>query len=349
MRNNYLVIMAGGIGSRFWPVSTPEKPKQFIDILGVGKTLIQSTVDRFVNICPKENIFIVTNEQYDSIIKEQLPFISDDQILLEPFMRNTAPCIAYAVNKIYKKNKNARIVVSPADHFIQDENSFQETIEKGIEVIKSNDVLVTLGITPSYPATGYGYIERENENELSGGMYKAKGFKEKPQLEIAERYVEQGNYLWNSGIFIWTAKSCINAFEEFLPKIQDAFQGLKNEYYSNNERNKIKPIYENCESISIDYGVMEKAENVFVIPSNFGWSDVGSWKALYDLAKKDDYENVLNENAKYIESEGNLLKVPKGKRVIIQGAKDFMIVDTGDTLLISKLDQDQRMKEFSKE
>ena len=340
--------MAGGVGSRFWPVSTPEKPKQFIDILGTGKTLIQATVSRFKGVCPDENIYIVTNKQYSNIIKEQLPFMEEDQILLEPCMRNTAPCIAYAVNKIYSKNKEANIIVSPADHFIQDEKTFQEIIQKGLGAALDNGALITLGITPSYPATGYGYIEQLKDETLVPEIYKSNGFKEKPQLDVAEKYIEQGNFLWNSGIFIWTAKTSIKALENYLPEIQKAFVGLSNKYYSKSEREELNTIYENCENISIDYGVMEKADNVYVIPSDFGWSDVGSWKALYDLAAKDESDNVITNSAKYIESKGNLVNVPDGKKVIVQGAEGFMVIDTGDTLLITKIDQDQRIKEFSK-
>jgi mannose-1-phosphate guanylyltransferase len=349
MENNFLVIMAGGVGSRFWPVSTPDQPKQFIDILGLGKTLVQSTVERFSGICKDENIYIVTNEQYKDVVNEQLPFMLEEQILLEPCMRNTAPCIAYAVNKIYSQNPDANIVVSPADHFIKDEIEFKRIIQKGLDVTLDKDVLLTIGIKPSYAATGYGYIEQVENERLTLDIFKSGGFKEKPDIEVAKKYLETGHFLWNSGIFIWSAKSCIKALKIHLPVIQDVFEELSSSYYTDLEMDKLISAYEGCENISIDYGLMEKADNVYVIPSDFGWSDVGSWKALYDLAKKDEFKNTIHSSTKYIESKGNLVNVPDGKKVIIQGADDFMIIDTGDTLLVAKIDQDQRIKEFSKQ
>lgn len=347
MNNNYLILMAGGIGSRFWPVSTPEQPKQFLDILGKGESLIQSTVNRFMDICPPENIYIVTNEDYKDIVKEQLPFLKSHQILLEPCMRNTAPCINYAARKIAKENKNAKIVVSPADHYIKDVKDFKEIINVGLDTIGSHDVLITIGIRPTYPATGYGYIEK-SDNTIEPGIYKSKGFKEKPDFNRAKQYVVDGNYFWNSGIFIWSASSILSALKEFVPDIYNAFEDISDYFYSDQEQQVLNEVYQGCENISIDYAVMEKAQNVYVIPADFGWSDIGSWKSLYDLKEKDEQFNSKSNNVKFIESKGNYVNVSDKKRVIVQGAEDFMIIESDGVLLIAKLDQDQRIKEFSK-
>lgn len=341
MQNSYLIIMAGGVGSRFWPFSTKESPKQFIDVFDSGETLIQSTANRFKNIVKPENIFVVTNQEYDGLVKEQLPLIPLDNILLEPFMRNTAPCIAYAINKIFHKDKNANIIVSPADHFIANEKKFIEIIMQGLEFTENSDNLLTIGIQPTYPATGYGYINSKANGEILHEVVIE--FKEKPSTEVALNYIRQGNYYWNSGLFLWNVNAIRKAMSLHLPDIQSKISKI--EFYTENEKDQLEIVYKSCESISIDYGIMEKADNIFVIHGEFGWSDVGSWKSLYDLSKKDETGNVGTNKTKFIESNNNFVK--SEKNVIIQGVEDLLVVESEKDLLICKLDQDQRVKEFS--
>lgn len=335
--------MAGGIGSRFWPLSTPQKPKQFLDISNSGKTLLQNTFERLNGLVEIQNVFVVSNEEYEGLVKEQLKDIPEENVLLEPFMRNTAPCIAYAVNKIYAKDKNANIIVSPADHFIANPKGFVNVVKQGLKFTANNDSIVTIGITPSYPATGYGYIEGDSNNSTS--IVPVKSFKEKPEINVAMEYLNHGSFYWNSGLFIWNVKTIINNLEKYLPKIQSGFSTIG--YYTEKENSQMKDVYENCDNISIDYGLMEHAKDVYVIPSEFGWSDVGNWKSLYDLGDKDKNNNVANINVKLVEASDNLIKVGKNKKVLIQGVNNLLIVDTNDTLLICDLDQDQRIKEFS--
>ncbi len=337
--------MAGGVGSRFWPLSTEKHPKQFIDILGSGNTMLQETVKRFEGICPNENIFIVSNLVYENLIQEQLPFLTKDQILLEPVMRNTAPCIAYAVNKIRAKNNLANIVVSPADHVVNNVLAFRTSIIEALQFTAERNVLVTLGITPEYPATGYGYIKKFGNTE--GNFFKVEAFKEKPEIKVAEAYVASGDYLWNSGIFVWKVDAIVDALEKFLPALQNSFSELKIDYYSEKEQTIINNIYPQCQNISIDYGIMEKAENVFVLPTNFGWSDLGTWRSLHELSEKDAHNNVLSGHVIALETSNSVIKISGNKRIIVQGLDDFIVAEYGDAILICRKDQEQRIKEFS--
>lgn len=345
--NNYAIIMAGGIGSRFWPISRTAHPKQFIDILGTGKTLIQQTYNRFLTICPKENIYVVTNEIYTDLVKTQLPDMTDGQILTEPVMRNTAPCIAYGCFKIQSLNPDAAIVVAPSDHLILDEPGFVATIEKSLATATKHGCLVTLGIKPSRPDTGYGYIQF-TDNVLDGDFHKVKTFTEKPSLEIAKTFVQSGEFLWNAGIFVWSAKAILDAFGKYLPEINDIFGDARPVYNTENEKTYIHNAYQQCTNISIDYGIMEKADNVYVLPSEFGWSDLGTWASIYQLAEKDYVGNAVIPADKVImyDSSNCMVNVPEGKLVILKGLHDFIVVESNNTLLISPRDQEQGVKQI---
>ncbi len=342
--NNYAVIMAGGIGSRFWPISTTEFPKQFHDILGNGKSLIQKTFERINVVIPTENILIATNKQYKKIVLEQLPQITENQILLESEMRNTAPCILYACLKIYDKNPKASILVAPSDHWIEDEYEFLKNIKTAFEFSSKNDVLMTLGIQPNYPNTGYGYINFEREETEIKKVVK---FTEKPDLETAKKFIEDKNYLWNAGIFIWSAKSIITAFEEHLP---DMLSCLKSDVYNTDkEQEFINKNYEKCQKISIDFGIMEKAKNVRVLPVNFGWTDLGTWDSLYRKLKKDTNKNaIIGAEAIIKNATGNILRTQQGKQVVINGLDDFIIVENEQVLLIYPRCKEQEIKNLSK-
>ena len=347
MSNVYVAIMAGGIGSRFWPKSRAAKPKQFLDILNTGKTLIQLTYERFLDIVPKENIYVVTAEDYTSLVKEQLPDIKDHQILKEPVRRNTAPCITYACHKIYTANPNATIIISPADHLILQQEKFSGVINKCIDFVKDNGLLVTLGITPTRPATGYGYVQFVDEHSASG-FYKVKTFTEKPSLEIASTFLKSGDFLWNSGMFVWKAKTILEAIRKYLPEIGDAFRDGEIHYNKPSEDAFIKEAYSQCTNISIDYGVMEKADNVYTLPAEFGWSDVGSWESLYEIYNHDYLGNaVAGKNVKIYDSANNMIMVPKDKLVVLQGLRDYCVVDTGDVLLICEKSQEQMIKQIT--
>jgi mannose-1-phosphate guanylyltransferase len=345
-RNNYAIIMAGGIGSRFWPISRTSHPKQFIDILGTGKTLIQQTYDRFLKVCPKENIYVVTNEIYTDLVKTQLPDMADGQILTEPVMRNTAPCVAYGCFKIESLNPDAAIVIAPSDHLILDEPAFIDTIEKSLEAATQHGCLVTLGIKPSRPDTGYGYIQY-TDNILNGEFHKVKTFTEKPTLEIAKTFIQSGDFLWNAGIFVWSVKAILAAYKKYLPEINDIFDEAKPVYNTDRERSYIHNAYQQCTNISIDYGIMEKADNVYVIPSEFGWSDLGTWASIYQLAEKDEHDNALIPSDRIItyDSSNNMVSVPEGKLVIIKGLHDFIVVESNNTLMISPRSEEQGVKQ----
>ena len=348
MENNYAVIMAGGIGSRFWPMSRAEMPKQFLDILGTGKTLIQQTVDRFKNICPTENILIVTNEQYKSIVLEQLPELTEDQIVCEPMMRNTAPCIAYANYKIAAKNPDANIVVAPSDHLVLDQPEFDNIISTAIEQSNHNDCLVTLGIKPSRPDTGYGYIQFTEESTTIGEhVRKVKTFTEKPTLEIAQQFLDSGDFYWNSGIFIWNVKSINKAFEQQLPEVDALFKEGVGKYNTPEEQAFIKRIYPTCKNVSIDYGIMEGADNVYVVLSDFGWSDLGTWGSLYTHLDHDNSGNgVIGDNVQMYDSKDCIVNVPKDKLVVLQGLDNYIVVESNNTLLVCKKDDEQKIKQF---
>jgi mannose-1-phosphate guanylyltransferase len=345
-KNYYAIIMAGGIGSRFWPISRTSHPKQFIDILGTGKTLIQQTYNRFLKICPQENIYIVTNEIYSDLVKEQLPGIGDQQILTEPVMRNTAPCVAYGCYKIESLNPDAAIVVAPSDHLILDEPAFVATIEKSLQTATDNDCLVTLGIKPSRPDTGYGYIQY-TDKIINNDFHKVKTFTEKPTLEIAKTFIQSGDFLWNAGIFVWSAKAIVSAFGKYLPDMHDIFADARSVYNTDEEKQYVHTAYQQCTNISIDYGIMEKAGNVYVLPSEFGWSDLGTWASIYQLAEKDYVGNAVIPSDKVImyDSSNCMVNVPEGKLVIIKGLHDFIVVESNNTLMISPRSEEQGVKQ----
>lgn len=339
--------MAGGIGSRFWPMSRTSLPKQFHDVLGIGSSLLQLTVARYLPICPKENILIVTNAGYKDLVKEQLPDLNDDQILLEPSRKNTAPCVAYAVYKINEINKDANIIVAPSDHLIVKEIDFQDTIKKAIHKAESEDCLLTIGIKPSRPDTGYGYIQFEDDNNPEETIKKVQTFTEKPPLDIAKRFIESGEFYWNSGMFIWNVKSIIAAFEMHLPELNKLFSNGIGKYSTEEEEGFINHIYPLCKNISIDHGIMEKAKNVYVILADLGWSDLGTWGSLYTHVEKDNANNaVIGDNVLTYDSRDNIVMMPKQKLAVIQGLVDYIVVESNDTLLICKKQDEQKIKQF---
>ena len=343
--NNYAVIMAGGVGSRFWPVSRTTHPKQFIDIVGTGKTLIQGTFDRLKKVIPAENIFVVTNELYVSLVKEQLPGISQEQILAEPVMRNTAPCIAYACYKISALNPNANILVAPSDHLILDTEEFARKVTQALNYAANNDALVTLGIKPSRPDTGYGYIKIAEVSDEA--ISPVERFMEKPNLELAKEFVASGNYFWNAGIFIWSARTIGEAFKKYSPEIEGIFADSSN-YNTSAETEFLKNEYAKSPNISIDYAILEKASNVYVIPSDFGWSDLGTWSSVYTLSLKDDKGNaaIPPEKVLFYNSSGCMVNVPADKLVVLSKLNDYIIVEANNTLIICPKDEEQIVKQF---
>ena len=390
--NNYCVIMAGGVGSRFWPYSRADKPKQFLDFFGTGRSLLQMTVDRFRPIVPIENVFIVTNVAYKELILKQIPDLSEEQILCEPARRNTAPCIAYATAHIralclqraygftkeegkqyegfaregsLKGNNNphtipnyqdidwsrpemqANIVVAASDHLILEEEKFRQVILKAFDFVSKNKAIATLGMSPTRPETGYGYIQRQAE-AFSDGIYPVKTFTEKPNLEMAKVFLESGDFLWNSGIFIWNLQTISEAFRYLLPEVADRFREGELLMGTEKEEKFIEQIFPKCPNISIDYGIMEKAENVFVLPSCFGWSDLGTWGSLYELSEKDENGNVsLRSETHYYDAQGNIVVLEPGKTAIVQGVNDMIIVEERGALLVCKKSEEQRIKEFT--
>lgn len=346
---NYCVIMAGGIGSRFWPVSTNEMPKQFLDILNNGRTLIQQTFDRFAKIIPTENILVVTGSEHKHLVTQQLPEIPTQNILVEPMRRNTAPCIAYATYIIMQRHQNASIVVSPSDHLIVDEDEFLNNIQKGLGFVTQYKALLTLGITPDRPATGYGYIQIDTETNY-GSYNKIKSFTEKPHLELAKFFVKSGEFYWNSGIFLWSLPSIRTAFESYMPELLNLFEENKHAFGTDKENEVLNKIYSDAKSISIDYGVMEKADNVYMQATKFGWSDLGTWNSVYTVCEKDDNQNVSHgDSIALFDSNGNYVYMPNGKLAVIKDIDDFIVVDSGNTLLICKRDNEQLVKELSAE
>jgi mannose-1-phosphate guanylyltransferase len=343
-KDYYVVIMAGGIGSRFWPFSREKFPKQFHDVLGTGKSLLQQTAERYFNILPKENILVVTNKLYADLVKQQLPFMKDDQILSEPIARNTAPCVAYACYKIKQRNPNATMVVAPSDHVILKENEFEDTIKIAMDAAVNSEKLITLGIKPSRPDTGYGYIQYIEENQ--DRIKKVKTFTEKPQLELAQKFIESGDFVWNAGIFIWNVNAIINNFQKHLPDMAEIFQEGAGQYWSGNEENFINTAYSQCKNVSIDIGIMEKAEEVYVMLSDFGWSDLGTWKSLYELSNKDENCNVIEGDTLLYDVKNCIIKVPKNKLVVVEGLEDYIIAEFNDVLMICKKDHEQRVKDF---
>lgn len=339
-KNHYILIMAGGIGTRFWPISRKSFPKQFMDILGTGKSLITQTYERFTQVVPEENIYIVANGEYTSLIKEHIPSITGEQILKEPLGKNTAPCIAYASYYLKQKNPNAVCMVAPSDHLITNEFQFKETALQALEFANQEDALVTLGIQPSRPDTGYGYIQfMESDKDIK----EVKTFTEKPTAEIAQTFIESKEFLWNAGIFAWSITSICQRFESKLPDIHQLFSEI--DYSSHKAADKIEKAYGQCPSISIDYGIMEKDDNVYVIPSDFGWSDLGTWKSLWDVSEKDEQNNsLIGDQTLSFDSKDNLVFSKPEKLVVISGVKNLVVVDSEEVLLVMNKDKEQEIK-----
>lgn len=339
--------MAGGVGARFWPMSKTARPKQFIDILGTGETLIQTTFNRFKKICPVENIYVVTSEDYRALVQQQLSELSNDQILGEPMRRNTAPCIAYANYKIMNKNPEANIVVAPSDHIILKEENFTEAIKLGLEATAKNDWLLTLGIKPTRPDTGYGYIQFNHDSTFDKRIAKVKTFTEKPQLDLAISFLKSGDFLWNSGIFIWSLKSIMKAFEKYLPEVNDVFEEGTGKYDTTDEQSFISGAYTVVKNISIDYGVMEKAGNVFVLSADLGWSDLGTWGSLYENRPKDkDGNAIVGNNVMAYDLVNCIVNMPDEKLVVLQGLEDYIVVDDDDVLLVCRKQDEQEIRRF---
>lgn len=348
MKDNFAVIMAGGIGSRFWPMSQESMPKQFLDVLGTGRTLIQMTVERLKNIAPENQIFVMTNQDYADLVEEQTG-LPQSQILTEPMRKNTAPCIAYAAHKIHAINPSARMVVAPSDHLILDESNFVDTINTALETAEK-DQIVTLGMKPTRPDTGYGYINFDNSGSMNlGEVKKVKKFTEKPDRETAEKFVKSGDYYWNSGIFIWKSSTIIEALEKFKPEINALFSSAGNDYNTAKEQSFVNDAFEATESVSIDYAVLEPATNVSVVLADFGWSDLGTWGSLYTHLEQDLHGNaIIGDQVKMYDSKNCIVNVPNDKTVILQGLDNFIIVEANDTLMIIHKDNEQQIKEYSK-
>lgn len=338
--------MAGGIGSRFWPVSRTSYPKQFIDLLGTGRSLIQWTYHRFKNIVPPENIYFITNESYIDTLKEQIPEVSLDNIISEPSRKNTSPCAAYFAHKMMALNPDANIIMSPADHLIMDERAFEKTAKDALAFVAENKALLTLGIKPTRPDTGYGYIQYDEEEELNK-VYKVKTFTEKPSAELARTFLKSGDFLWNSGIFVWNVQTIMDALAKHQPELNEVFQQATDAYNKPEEHDVISSLYAQCTNISIDYGIMEKAKNVYVIPSYFGWSDLGTWESAYENSEKDYLGNaVYGKNVMVIDATECMIKAPDDKLVVLQGLEECVVVDTKDVLLICERSREQQIKEY---
>ena len=344
-KDNFCVIMCGGIGSRFWPISRKTLPKQFLDFFGTGRSLLQQTLDRFKKVIPTENIFFVTNEAYADLICEQLPEISKEQILLEPMRRNTAPCIAWASYHIRAINPNANIVVAPSDHLILKEQEFLDAIRSGLEMAATTDKLITLGIRPNRPETGYGYIQIAEH--VRDKYYRVKTFTEKPELELAKVFLESGEFYWNSGLFMWNVNSIITALEQALPELTNKLESKPEVYGTSQEQAFIDLIFPACPNVSIDYGVMEKAANVIVALGDFGWSDLGTWGALYDLSPKDKKDNVaLKGKAFFHKSSQNIVVMPKDKLAVIEDLEGYLVAESDNVLLICKKDNESAIRKY---
>lgn len=349
-KNNYCVIMAGGIGSRFWPLSRSVKPKQFLDILGTGKTLLRQTFERFAKIIPLKNILIVTSLNYGKLVEEQIPELDKENILLEPLRRNTAPCIAYASYKIRHMNPNASIIVAPSDHLIIKEELFIEIVLQGLNFVRKEEALLTLGIVPSRPETGYGYIQVDGDFKPAGkknNIRKVKTFTEKPDYELARVFVESGEFYWNSGIFFWSLTSILKAFERYLPDVNSIFSEGISSYYHTSEADFIAKAYAECKNISVDYGIMEEADNVFVLTSDFGWSDLGTWGSLYEqLEKKENNNSITGTRVIAYDLSNCLVNIPDDKLVVLQGLKDYIVVESDEILLVCRMEDEQKIRNF---
>jgi mannose-1-phosphate guanylyltransferase len=345
-KHHYVAIMAGGIGSRFWPMSRTNYPKQFLDILHTGKTLIQATFDRYASFIPIENIYVVTSQEYVNIVKHQLPRLPLQNILGEPSRKNTAPCIAYISFKLHQLDPRASLIVAPSDHLILDPVGFHKVCVEALSFVNKHNAFITLGIKPATPNTGYGYIQYE-QPAVMDDVYKVKTFTEKPNLELAKAFVASGEFLWNAGIFVWQVKNIIAAFEKYLPEMYDVFAADKDKFNTTEEGNALQQIYPLCTNISIDFGIMEKADNVYVIPSSFGWSDLGTWNSAYDNMEKDYLSNaVAGGNVIVFDTQRCMVHMPDDKLVVLQGLDDFIVVDTNDVLLICKKEKEQDIKEY---
>ena len=348
--NNHLVIMAGGVGSRFWPMSTAEKPKQFIDVLGIGKSLLQLTVERFDTIVPTENVWVVTNKNYAAIVAEQLPDMPADHILCEPCRRNTAPCIAYVSWRIKSKDTKANIVVSTSDHVVMDVQEFRRVVTECLKFTGESDAIVTLGMKPSRPETGYGYIEANlsAQSLRNKEIFRVDSFREKPDLKTAQQYIAKNNYFWNAGIFIWNVSTIVNAFRIYQPAMAKIFESLLPIYGTAEEQARIDEMFPECENISVDYAIMEKADEIFVCPADFGWSDLGTWGSLQQQSKKDLYGNAcIGQDISVFETHNCMIHTTQEKKVVVQGLDGYIVAENNDTLLICKLSEEQRIKQFS--
>lgn len=345
--NIYVVIMAGGSGTRFWPYSRDARPKQFLDVLGTGRSLLQMTFDRFHEMTSADKIWVVSNEKYEGLIKEQLPELESHQVLLEPDKRNTAPCIAYAAYKIMKKDPNAVLVVTPSDHAIFKEKAFENIIGTAVAAADAEEKLITIGIRPNRPETGYGYIQYLTNPE--DPVKKVKTFTEKPEVELAKKFLESGDFLWNSGIFVWSIDSIIKAFEMHDEEMAALFASGLSSYFSEEESTFIKKAYSQCKNISIDYAIMEKAENVFVVPGEFGWSDLGSWNALHEIKDKDEHDNVVEQSVMTYQASDNYIKGHADKLTVVQGVEGLLIADFDDILLVCKKEDSGIFRDFIKD
>ena len=348
--NNHLVIMAGGVGSRFWHMSTTEKPKQFIDVLGTGRSLLQLTFDRFEGVCNPENVWVVTSVDYRDLVKEQLPEIPEGNILCEPCRRNTAPCIAYVSWRIKAKDRNANIVVSPSDHIVMNCEEFRRVVSQCLKFASETDAIITLGMKPTRPETGYGYIQADlsSSSPRNKEIFRVDSFREKPDLETAKKYIKNKSYYWNAGIFIWSVNTIVNAFRIYQPAISKVFEGLLPVYGTSREQEEINSRFPECESISVDYAIMEKAEEIFVCPADFGWSDLGTWGSLLEQTKKDLYGNgVIGDNISLYDTHNCIIHTLNKKKVVVQGLDGFIVAEKDDKLLICKLTEEQRIKQFS--
>ena len=348
--NNHLVIMAGGVGSRFWPMSTTENPKQFIDVLGVGKTLLQLTVERFGNLVKPENIWVVTNQKYQDIVKKQLPDMPAGNILCEPCRRNTAPCIAYVSWRIKSKDPKANIIVTPSDHIVTDKTEFQRVIKECMQFTSETDAIVTLGMKPNRPETGYGYIQADlsTSSLRNKEIFRVDSFREKPDLETAEKYIRNKSYFWNAGIFIWRVSTIVNAFRIYMPSMSKIFENMLPIFGTPQEQAIINERYPECESISVDYAIMEKASEIFVCPADFGWSDLGTWGSLLIQSKKDLYGNgLIGQNIFVFDTHNCIIHTTGEHKVVVQGLDGYIIAEKEGTLLICKLSEEQRIKQFA--
>ncbi|MCQ2196800.1 MAG: mannose-1-phosphate guanylyltransferase [Bacteroidaceae bacterium] len=352
IKDNHLVIMAGGIGSRFWPMSTPQHPKQFVDVLGCGRTLLQLTVDRFKGICPTENVWIVTSASYFDIVREQLPELPVSNILLEPCRRNTAPCIAYVSWRIKKLNPKANIVVSPSDHIVMNVAEFGRVISSSLGFASETDAIITLGMKPTRPETGYGYIQANlgTSSARNVELFPVDSFREKPDLETAKKYIAQNNFFWNSGIFVWNVSTIVNAFRVYEPSIASIFEGMMDVMGTDKEQQTINEKFPECPNISVDYAILEKADEIFVFPADFGWSDLGTWGSLRENSQRDEFGNALiGPRIDVYETQNCMIHTVGEKRVVVQGLDGYIVAEENGTLLICKLSEEQRIKQFSEE